>query len=182
MRAGNSSSTHCSSGCQSAWWSQLLQDPAEARGVFVADEILARGRVGRVVPDSAWTDRAAATCRRLREAMLAVTDGAEVMNALSCHFGYDGYETAGGPPKVDAVVHFAAVPRILLTPDNHTFETNVMSTYNVIEAAMKLGTAIYEKEQAAAASPASDAGAEGDSKADADVVDAEFSEVEDERK
>jgi molecular chaperone DnaK len=41
--------------------------------------------------------------------------------------------------------------------------------------AMKLGQAIYEKEQAAAASPDADAGA----KKDDDVVDAEFSEVDD---
>jgi UDP-glucose 4-epimerase len=40
---------------------------------------------------------------------------------------------------VDAVVHFAAVPRILLRPDNTTFQANVVSTYNVIEAAVKLG-------------------------------------------
>ena len=46
------------------------------------------------------------------------------------------------------------------------------------QVAMKLGQAIYEKEQAAAASPATDDGA----KADEDVVDAEFSEVEDDKK
>jgi molecular chaperone DnaK len=47
------------------------------------------------------------------------------------------------------------------------------------QVAMKLGQAIYEKEQQAAASPAADA---GESKADEDVVDAEFSEVEDDKK
>ncbi|WOF42853.1 molecular chaperone DnaK [Sphingopyxis indica] len=47
------------------------------------------------------------------------------------------------------------------------------------QVAMKLGQAIYEKEQQAAASP--EAGA-GESKADEDVVDAEFSEVEDDKK
>lgn len=47
------------------------------------------------------------------------------------------------------------------------------------QVAMKLGQAIYEKEQQAAASPAADA---GESKADDDVVDAEFSEVEDDKK
>ena len=46
------------------------------------------------------------------------------------------------------------------------------------QVAMKLGQAIYEKQQAEAASPAADG---GDAKAD-DVVDAEFSEVEDEKK
>jgi UDP-glucose 4-epimerase len=68
-----------------------------------------------------------------------VTDGAEVMNALSCHFGYDGYATGSGPARPDAVVHFAAVPRILMRPDNATFIANTVSTYNVIEAAVKLG-------------------------------------------
>jgi len=47
------------------------------------------------------------------------------------------------------------------------------------QVAMKLGQAIYEKEQQAAASPAADA---GEKKADEDVVDAEFSEVEDDKK
>ena len=47
------------------------------------------------------------------------------------------------------------------------------------QVAMKLGQAIYEKEQQAAASPAADT---GEAKADADVVDAEFSEVEDDKK
>ena len=43
------------------------------------------------------------------------------------------------PPAYDAVVHFAAVPRILLHPDNEMFRVNTLGTYNVIEAAMKLG-------------------------------------------
>ena len=36
-------------------------------------------------------------------------------------------------------MHFAAIPRVLIEPDNVTFAANVISTYNVIEAAMKLG-------------------------------------------
>ena len=46
-------------------------------------------------------------------------------------------------------------------------------TQALTEKAMKLGQAIYEKEQAAAASPDADAPAKDD-----DVVDAEFSEVD----
>lgn len=68
-----------------------------------------------------------------------LTDSGQVFNALSMHFGFEGLETGQGPAPVDAVVHFAAVPRILLKPDNTTFQTNVASTYNVIEAAVKLG-------------------------------------------
>lgn len=68
-----------------------------------------------------------------------LTDSGQVFNALSMHFDFAGLETGKGPAKVDAVVHFAAVPRILLRPDNTTFQANVTSTYNVIEAAVKLG-------------------------------------------
>tara|TARA_R110002020_G_scaffold41535_4_gene122445 strand:- start:1616 stop:2509 length:894 start_codon:yes stop_codon:yes gene_type:complete len=70
-----------------------------------------------------------------------LTNSGEVFNALSTHFGMEEFaSTAGaGPAPVDAVVHFAAVPRVLLRPDNVTFSTNVVSTYNVIEAAVKLG-------------------------------------------
>lgn len=68
-----------------------------------------------------------------------LTDSGQVFNALTTHFGFEGFE-AGQPPKApDAVVHFAAIPRVLLEPDNKTFSANVMSTYNVIEAAVKLG-------------------------------------------
>ncbi|HLP68126.1 MAG TPA: NAD(P)-dependent oxidoreductase [Rhizobium sp.] len=68
-----------------------------------------------------------------------LTDSGQVFNALSQHFGFDGFETGKGPARVDAVVHFAAVPRILMKPDNTTFQVNAVSTYNVIEAAVKLG-------------------------------------------
>ena len=36
-------------------------------------------------------------------------------------------------------MHFAAVPRVLIKPDNETFRINTIGTYNVIEAAVKLG-------------------------------------------
>jgi len=58
---------------------------------------------------------------------------------MTSHFGFDGYERGHPPGPVDAVVHFAAVPRVLLQPDDETFRVNVMGTYHVIEAAMKLG-------------------------------------------
>jgi len=68
-----------------------------------------------------------------------ITDGSQVFNAMTSHFGFDGYERGHPPGPVDAVVHFAAVPRVLLQPDDETFRVNVMGTYHVIEAAMKLG-------------------------------------------
>jgi nucleoside-diphosphate-sugar epimerase len=68
-----------------------------------------------------------------------LTDSGQVFNALSMHFDLGELATGKGPAPIDAVVHFAAVPRILLRPDNTTFTANVVSTYNVIEAATKLG-------------------------------------------
>jgi UDP-glucose 4-epimerase len=68
-----------------------------------------------------------------------LTDSGQTFNALSMHFGLEEYASGTGPAPVDAVVHFAAVPRVLLRPDNTTFTANVVSTYNVIEAAVKLG-------------------------------------------
>ena len=68
-----------------------------------------------------------------------ITDSGQVFNAMSSYAGLDELEPGNGVPTFDAVVHFAAVPRILLKPDNETFRVNTMGTYNVIEAAVKLG-------------------------------------------
>ncbi|PSH64929.1 nucleoside-diphosphate-sugar epimerase [Phyllobacterium brassicacearum] len=68
-----------------------------------------------------------------------IADSGEMFNALSSHFGFEGFETGKGPKPIDAVVHFAAVPRVLIKPDNETFRINTIGTYNVIEAAVKLG-------------------------------------------
>ena len=68
-----------------------------------------------------------------------LTDGAQAFNALTTHPTFAGFETGAPPRPPDAVVHFAAVPRVLIEPDNTTFFKNVISTYNVIEAATKLG-------------------------------------------
>lgn len=68
-----------------------------------------------------------------------ITDSGQMFNAMSSYAGLDELEPGNGVPKFDAVVHFAAVPRILINPDSETFRVNAMGTYNVIEAAVKLG-------------------------------------------
>ena len=68
-----------------------------------------------------------------------LTDSGQTFNALTTHFGFDGYDKGKPPSAPDAIVHFAAIPRVMIEPDNKTFSANVMSTYNVLEAAMKLG-------------------------------------------
>ena len=68
-----------------------------------------------------------------------VTDSGQAFNALTTHPTFAGFELGHPPSRPDAVVHFAAIPRVLIEPDNVTFAANVTSTYNVIEAAVKLG-------------------------------------------
>ncbi|MCD2177754.1 NAD-dependent epimerase/dehydratase family protein [Rhizobium sp. C1] len=68
-----------------------------------------------------------------------ITDLGEVFNALTMHRDFPDLESGKGVQPFDAVVHFAAVPRILIRPDNETYRVNVMGTYNVIEASVKLG-------------------------------------------
>ena len=68
-----------------------------------------------------------------------LTDSGQTFNALTTHFSLDHYADGAPPVAPDAVVHFAAIPRVGIEPDNKTFTANVASTYNVIEAAMKLG-------------------------------------------
>jgi nucleoside-diphosphate-sugar epimerase len=68
-----------------------------------------------------------------------LTDSGQVLNGLTTHFGYADYDNGAPPQPPDAVVHFAAIPAILMEPDNKTYQNNVMSTYNVLEVALKLG-------------------------------------------
>jgi nucleoside-diphosphate-sugar epimerase len=68
-----------------------------------------------------------------------ITDSGQMFNAMTSYAGFDELEPGTGVPRFDAVVHFAAVPRILINPDNETFRVNTIGTYNVIEAAVKLG-------------------------------------------
>lgn len=68
-----------------------------------------------------------------------ITDAGQMFNAMNMYAGFDEMEPGTGVPKFDAVVHFAAIPRILITPDNETYRINTMGTYNVIDAAVKSG-------------------------------------------
>jgi nucleoside-diphosphate-sugar epimerase len=68
-----------------------------------------------------------------------ITDAGQVYSAMRTHAGYDEMDSAAGAQLFDAVVHFAAVPRHLMMPDTETYRVNVMGTYNVLEAALKMG-------------------------------------------
>lgn len=75
----------------------------------------------------------------LNNLIVDINDSGQVFNAMTSYANLDELELGNGVQKIDAVVHFAAVPRILIKPDNETFRVNTMGTYNVVEAAVKLG-------------------------------------------
>lgn len=68
-----------------------------------------------------------------------ITDSGQMFNVMTSYANFDELDPGTGVPTFDAVVHFAAVPRILIRPDNETFRVNTIGTYNVLEAAVKLG-------------------------------------------
>lgn len=61
-----------------------------------------------------------------------LNDAGQVHNALSAH-------ALGRRTPVEGVVHFAAIPVAFRYPNDVTYRNNVMSTYNVLEAAANLG-------------------------------------------
>lgn len=68
-----------------------------------------------------------------------LTKSGQVFNAFTSHIKFSDFDLDTKPGAPDAVVHFAAIPSYNEAPDNATFELNTISTYNVIEAAAKLG-------------------------------------------
>lgn len=76
---------------------------------------------------------------KVRTLITDITDSGQVFDALSSYMGLHEFDPSLRPQPVDAVVHFAAIPRIMITPDNELFRINALGTYNVVEAAVKLG-------------------------------------------
>jgi nucleoside-diphosphate-sugar epimerase len=77
-------------------------------------------------------------CTGVADLKVDLTDQGEVYSALTGLATFDELNLPA-KPSYDAVVHFAAVPSLLLRPDATTYATNVLSTYNVFEAATRLG-------------------------------------------
>ena len=68
-----------------------------------------------------------------------IADAGQMFDIMAGYAGYDELEPGSGVPTFDAVVHFAAVPRILVTSDNECYRVNTIGTYNVLDAAVKFG-------------------------------------------
>ena len=73
----------------------------------------------------------------------------------------------------------AAIAEAKTAIESGDAEAMTAKTQALTEVAMKMGQAIYEKEQAAAASPGADASTADSDAGGEEVVDAEFSEVDD---
>ena len=67
-----------------------------------------------------------------------ICDAGQVYSAMRTHAGYEEMED-GAAKLFDAVVHFAAVPRYGMVPDTECYRVNTVGTYNVLEAALKMG-------------------------------------------
>ncbi len=68
-----------------------------------------------------------------------ISDAGQVFDVMQSYANYSELADGTGVPSFDAVVHFAAIPRLLMTSDNECFRINTMGTYNVIDAAIKMG-------------------------------------------
>ncbi len=73
------------------------------------------------------------------ELLIDLCDAGQVIGAMSQFTDFHELDAGTGVPRYDAVVHFAAVPRVMIGTDGECFRQNTLSTYNVIEAAVKLG-------------------------------------------
>ena len=63
-----------------------------------------------------------------------LTQSGQVFNSLTTHLDMKGWENKSLPQPPDVVIHFGAYARNMLAPDDETFQANVRSTYNVVEA------------------------------------------------
>lgn len=73
------------------------------------------------------------------ELLVDLCDAGQVIGAMSQFTDFAELDAGTGVPTYDAVVHFAAVPRVMIGTDGECFRENTLTAYNVIEAAVKLG-------------------------------------------
>ena len=68
-----------------------------------------------------------------------ITDAGQMHDVMHSLMNLGELDEGTGVQGFDAVVHFAAVPRILITSDTEVFRVNTLGTYHVIDAAVKAG-------------------------------------------
>ncbi len=102
-------------------------------GKWVVEDLVAHGY------EVLNVDRVPMAKGTARTLITDITDAGQVFNAFASTTTAKEFDDDIEPKPIDAVVHFAAIPRILVTTDNEVFRINVMGTYNVLDAAAKLG-------------------------------------------
>ncbi len=102
-------------------------------GKWVVEDLVAHGY------EVLNVDRVPMAKGTARTLLTDLTDAGQVFNALASSVKLREFDEDIEPKPIDAVVHFAAIPRIFTTTDNEVFRINVMGTYNVLDAASKLG-------------------------------------------
>ena len=68
-----------------------------------------------------------------------ITDSGQIFDVMSSYANYHELDLEQGVPKFDAVIHFAAIPRLMMTSDNECYRVNTLGTYNVLDATIKFG-------------------------------------------
>ncbi|HYM97474.1 MAG TPA: NAD(P)-dependent oxidoreductase [Candidatus Sulfotelmatobacter sp.] len=76
---------------------------------------------------------------RCRTLIADLTESGQAYGAIGVYTGIDELQPSLRPQPIDALVHFAAIPRVQLVPDSEVFRINTTSTYNVMEAAIRAG-------------------------------------------
>lgn len=76
---------------------------------------------------------------RTRTLITDLTDSGQVFNALSATTTGHIFDQSIAPKPIDCVIHFGAIPRGMIVPDCETFSNNLLSAFNVLDAAAKLG-------------------------------------------
>lgn len=79
---------------------------------------------------------------RVHTMRVDLTDSGQVLSALTSRFHPDcPFDPAREPlnARPDAVIHLAGLPRNMMVPDVETYRVNVMSGFNVLDAACRLG-------------------------------------------
>ncbi len=120
-----------------------MLEPGRARRVIVTG---GSGKAGRYVVqefvERGYTvlnlDLKAAPSLPTRTLITDLTDAGQVFNALASYVG-PIESSSTHPQPIDAVVHLAAIPAVFMVPDSEVFRINTLSTYNVLDAASKLG-------------------------------------------
>jgi molecular chaperone DnaK len=108
--------------------------------------------------------------------------GAEAKNNAESLIHTTERQIAENGDKVDAALKAeieAAIAETKAAVEGGDADDMQAKAQNLAQVAMKLGQAIYEKQAAAEASPSADGAAAGSEAGGEEVVDAEFSEVDD---